>query len=251
MTVWIVEDEKLNADHLTRLLRLAEPQIEIAGYYVSVAEVMQALAEQPMPDILFLDIHLADGNCFQLFEKRDITIPVIFTTAYHEYAIRAFKVNSIDYLLKPIALPDVLAALHKYRSQQRIASGTALKQLAQTIPPISGGLKNRFMVKSGSRIETIPTEDIHHFQTRDSITFLVTPQGKRFAVDYTLDEIENLVSPQTFFRINRKTILHIRSIVNVQAYTNSRLQVIAEFLEPDHAIVSRERVNDFKQWLDS
>lgn len=251
MKVIIVEDEKLSAEHLHRLLLTIQSDIEVVGFYDSVKSVVEAYKSGWKVDLIFMDIHLADGLCFEIFSQVPIEEPVIFTTAYNEYAIKAFKVNSIDYLLKPIARQDLQRALEKFLKQHHTLPKTLWQEFSEAYKLMTKPTKNRFLVKQGKRIDTINTEDIHHFQTQDSITFLVDEAGKRYPIDYTLDEVEELLPATLFFRINRKVILNINAIENMSTHLNSRLHITARNLHGDFAIVSRERVNDFKAWLDS
>jgi DNA-binding LytR/AlgR family response regulator len=250
MKVIIIEDETLSAEHLTTLLHKLNRNIEVVKYLDTVKSTIQAFEDGLEADVMFVDIHLADGNSFEIFSKIQIKTPVIFTTAYDQYAIKAFKQNSIDYLLKPISLADVQFALDKYDSQQNTHQTQMIENMMAAYHQINKTYKTRFMVKLGQSIETVATEDIHHFDTRESISFLVTNSGQRFPVDYTLDQLETLLQPKDFFRINRKVIIHFNVIVKVNPYFNGRLSVASKFLEGDARIVSRERVNDFKLWLD-
>ena len=250
MKVIIIEDELLSADLLVRMLHKIDMSIEIVAVLDSVKAAAEAFQKCLTADLLFLDIHLADGLSFDLFSLVTIDIPVIFTTAYSEYAIKAFEVNSVGYLLKPISQDDVCRALDKYKKFGQKEKDTLIENISNVFRQLSRQYKSRFMVKQGSTIDSIKTDDIHHFITHDGITFLVALQGKRYAVDYTLDQLENLLSPDDFFRINRKVILSIRSIQKVNTYFNSRLAITTAHLDGEAAIVSRERVNDFKSWLD-
>jgi DNA-binding LytR/AlgR family response regulator len=198
-----------------------------------------------------MDIHLADGNSFEIFNQVKLEIPVIFTTAFDNYAIQAFKQNSIDYLLKPITLIDLQFAIDKFEKQKKIENSDLISSIAMAYQQINKNYKTRFLVKLGQTIDSIPTEEIHHFETKDSLSFLVTNKGNHFPIDYTLDQLETQLQPQNFFRINRKIILHIQSIEKVSSYFNSRLSITSKFLVNDARIVSRERVNDFKKWLDN
>jgi DNA-binding LytR/AlgR family response regulator len=198
-----------------------------------------------------MDIHLADGNSFEVFNKIEIKTPIIFTTAYDNYAIQAFKQNSIDYLLKPVSLQDVQFAIDKFNKQQQTANTKLFENFAKTYQQLNNQYKTRFIVKTGETIDTIQTHEIHHFETKESLSFLVTNKGKKYIIEYTLDQLEKILPPQDFFRINRKVIIHIQAIEKVQTYFNSRLTITANKLEGDSQIVSRERVIEFKKWLDS
>jgi len=250
MKVIIIEDEKLSAEHLNRLLQKTGNNIEVVQYLDTVKAATDAFKGGLQADLLFLDIHLADGNCFEIFTKIRIDIPIIFTTAFDNYAIQAFKQNSVDYLLKPISLEDLQYALEKYKKQQKIISNNLLENITYAFQQINKNYKSRFLVKIGQTIHTIQTDDVHHFETQESITFLVTSKGSKYPVDYTMDQLGIILQPKEFFRINRKILIHIKSIEKVENYFNSRLVIKTKFLEGDTKIVSRERVNNFKLWLD-
>ncbi len=250
MNVVIVEDEKLSAEHLSLLLQKIDTSIEVIKYTDTVKATVEALQTGLQADLIFLDIHLADGNSFEIFTKIQTEIPIIFTTAYDNYAIQAFKQNSIDYLLKPISLTDLKFSIEKYKKQQQTTNKQLIENITFAYQQLNKSYKNRFLVKVGQSIDTISTEEIHHFETEESLSFLITNKGSRYAIDYTLDQLEKLLQPKDFFRINRKIILHIKAIEKVSTYFNGRLSINTNFLKGDTNVVSRERVNDFKAWLD-
>lgn len=251
MNVVIVEDEKLSAEHLSLLLQKIDTGIEVIKYTDTVKVTVEALQTGLQADLIFLDIHLADGNSFEIFTKIQTDIPIIFTTAYDNYAIQAFKQNSIDYLLKPIALAELKFAIEKFKKQQQTANKQLIENITLAYQQLNKSYKNRFLVKIGQSIDTISTDEIHHFETEESLSFLITNKGSRYAIDYTLDQLEKLLQPKDFFRINRKVILHIKAIQKVSTYFNGRLSIATNFLKAEANVVSRERVNDFKAWLDS
>jgi DNA-binding LytR/AlgR family response regulator len=251
MKVVIIEDEKLSAEHLTVLLQKIDSSIVVIGHFDTITASVTAFKEGLNADLIFMDIHLADGNSFEIFNKIQLEIPVIFTTAFDNYAIQAFKQNSIDYLLKPIALKELQFAIDKFKKHQNLRNKDLISSIATAYQQINKEYKTRFLVKLGQTIETIPTEEIHHFETKESLSFLLTNKGNRYLIDYTLDQLETMLQPQNFFRINRKIILHIQSIEKVTTYFNSRLSIASKFLDADTRIVSRDRVNDFKKWLDN
>ena len=251
MKVIIIEDEKLSAEHLCGILQKLDATIEVTHYFDTVKESLSAFNNGLSADLLFVDIHLADGNSFEIFSKLAIDIPLIFTTAYDHYAIEAFKQNSIDYLLKPINIQDVKLALLKFNKLQKASNKFLIENITPLYRQLNKQTKSRFMVKSGNNIDSIPTADIHHFDTQSSLSFLVTNKGMRYPIDYTLDQLETMLSPDDFFRINRKTILHIQAVEKVTGFFNSRLSVTSHFLDAESAIVSRDRVSDFKRWLDN
>ena len=251
MKVVIVEDERLSAEHLSLLLNKIDPGIEVIQYLDTVKSAIDFFKTGIHPDLLFLDIHLADGNCFEIFSKVQIDVPIIFTTAYDQYAIQAFKQNSIDYLLKPISVQDLGTALEKYKKQKQTIDKHLLENITNAFQQINSQYKSRFLVKIGQSIHPIQTDDIHHFETQESITFLVTSKKNRYPVDFTINQLETMLQPKEFFRINRKIIIHIKSIETIETYFNGRLAIKSRFLEGDAKIVSRDRVNDFKKWLDN
>ena len=254
----IVEDEPLAATRLAGLLKKHSQPVVVVGTAESVAEtvaLLQSLQAAP-PDVLFLDIHLADGLSFELFERLDIRTPVIFTTAYDKYALRAFKVNSVDYLLKPIDPEELTAALDKLRRQQQQEAApqfdaALLTRMLQQAQP-AREYKTRFVVRVGEHLKAIPVEQIAYFASLEKVTLLHTREGRRFVVDYTLEQLEGLLDPLEFFRLNRAYLAHADAIHDIIHYTNSRLQTILKPAAPDNdtVLVSREKVNAFKAWLD-
>jgi DNA-binding LytR/AlgR family response regulator len=253
----IVEDEPLAASRLAGLLKKHPQPVAVVGTAESVAEavtLLQSLQAAP-PDVLFLDIHLADGLSFELFERLDIRTPVIFTTAYDKYALRAFKVNSVDYLLKPIDPEELTAALDKLHRQQQQAApqfdAALLTRMLQQAQP-AREYKTRFVVRVGEHLKAIPVEQIAYFASLEKVTLLHTREGRRFVVDYTLEQLEGLLDPLEFFRLNRAYLAHAEAIHDIIHYTNSRLQTILKPAAPDNdtVLVSREKVNAFKAWLD-
>lgn len=251
MKAVIVEDEKPSAEHLTLLLQRLDSTIEVVQYLDTVRGTVQAFQEGLQADLLFLDIHLADGNSFEIYNHVHLETPIIFTTAYNQYAINAFKQNSIDYLLKPIALKDLAFALEKFKKQTQASHKSLLDSVAAAYQQMNKSYKSRFIVKKGQAIESVATSDIHHFESKESLTFLITTKGNRYPIDYPLDQLEGILDPNDFFRINRKIIIHIQSVDKVTTYFNSRLAITKKFLDDESCIVSRDRVNGFKQWLDT
>ncbi len=252
MKVIIIEDEVLSAEHLTILLKKIDKKIEVIFTVDSVKKSIKLLSEKANIDLLFVDIHLADGISFDIFSKISVDIPVIFITAYNEYAIKAFKVNSIDYLLKPIGIDDLRISIQKFErlKQQSSNQKNNAEKINTAFNIINKQFKNRFMVKMGDTIASIKVENVNYFIAEDGIVLLVTKLGKRYPINYTLDQLEQLIDMNLFFRINRKVLLHIESVKKVSSYFNSRYKINADFLLEDDSVVSRERVGDFKLWLD-
>lgn len=247
MKVVIIEDEKPSARHLKNVLKNIDSSIEVIKYLDSVKSCVDYFMNVVNVDLIFLDIHLADGNSLEIFTIIKVDTPIIFTTAFDNYAIQAFKQNSIDYLLKPIHEKDLLYALKKYKKFKY--DNKIIESIAKNYQYFNKSYKSRFLVKKGQLLEPVLTEDIHHYETKDSLTFLITLKGIRYNIEYTLDELETLIDPKLFFRINRKIIIQIKSIQKIKRYFNSRLSISSNFLDVDSSIVSRERVNDFKNWL--
>lgn len=249
MKAVIIEDEKLSADHLETLLKKLDDSIEIIARFDSVKKSVEAIKKGITADLFFMDIHLADGLSFDIFSQTHFSTPVIFTTAFDAYAIKAFKVNSIDYLLKPIDINELKTALTKFKKTNKLNQQSIIENISLAYQNLNKQYKNRFMVKIGDTITSIKTDEISHFISEDGLVLLVTGT-KRYVVDYTLDALEELIAPDAFFRINRKVIVNISSIKKVSSYFNGRLKLISDSLNEEECIVSRERVTEFKEWLD-
>ena len=257
----IVEDEPLAARRLADMLARQSNFVQVLGPAESVAQAVALLeSTEPAPDVLFLDIHLADGLSFEIFEQTTVRCPVIFTTAYDQYALQAFKVNSVDYLLKPIDEQELAAALAKLRQRLPAAPAAApafdpalLAQLVQQMQqaPPAASYKTQFVVRVGEHLKVVPIEQIAYFFSLEKATFLQTTEGRKFVVDYTMDQLENLLDPRRFFRLNRAYLAQQTAIHDIIHYTNSRLQTVLKPVAPDaQVLVSREKVNVFKSWLD-
>ena len=250
MKAIIIEDEKLSAEHLMHLLKKIDASITVVDTFDTVKKSVDALKNGVPADLLFVDVHLADGISFDIFSKIFIDTPVIFTTAYDEYAIKAFTLNSVDYLLKPIGIDDLKRALEKFKKLNQPIQSNTIQQVGESYHTEAKQHKNRFMVKMGDVISSVKTDEISCFVSEDGMVLLITTSGKKYVIDYTLDNLESLIDSDTFFRINRKVIIHINSIQKISTYFNSRLKLSFPSLSEDDSIVSRERVNDFKKWLD-
>jgi DNA-binding LytR/AlgR family response regulator len=248
MRILIIEDENLAAKRLVKLIKEHLPDSEIFGNLDTVKASVNWLQTNQEPDLIFLDIQLADGISFEIFEKIKVTAPIIFCTAYDQYAIKAFKVNSVDYLLKPIDPEELKKALTKFEAGRKSPVIT-LEEIRNMILPAQKIYKNRFLVKSGDRIQTVPTDEIRFFYSEDKVTLLQTATGKKFIIDYTLDEIEDMVDPVHFFRLNRKYISALSAIKSIHTYSNSRLKILLENSDDNDILVSREKITTFKSWL--
>lgn len=250
MRIVIVEDEKPAARRLQRMLAEQGMQVEIMLH--SVEESVNWFHSNEHPDLLFLDIQLADGLSFEIFEEVSIKSPIIFTTAYDEYALRAFKLNSVDYLLKPIDQDELNAAIEKYKSWGETNSKSALdlQALHSLLSPNKKSYKRRFTTKIGQRLKMIPVETIECFYSENKATHIFTSDGRSYLIDETLEQLEDKLNPEMFFRVSRKFYLNINAIKDIISYTNSRLKIILNHFNESEIIVSRERVKEFKNWLE-
>lgn len=250
MTVIIIEDEDLAAWGLISKLQRLDPGIEITATLDTVKAAVNWFRENPAPDLAFFDIQLADGLSFEIFEQVKVLCPIVFTTAYDAYALRAFKVNSVDYLLKPIDQEDLARALSKLRQLRGPAALDAgtIQQMMQLLKPQP--FKTRFMVKVGDHLTAIATEEIDFFFGENKMVWLRHRNGRKYPVDYTLEQLEDMLDPIRFFRLNRQYIASIGVIRDVVSYSNSRLKVtLRDPLGAEDILVSREKVEDFKGWL--
>lgn len=254
MKVLIIEDEIPAAEKLGRYLAKYNTSIQVAAHLTSVKDAVQWLQEkQDTIDLIFMDIQLTDGLSFQIFQQVAIKKPVIFITAFNEFALDAFKVNSIDYLLKPITFTDLSASLKKLENlREQLQWNSQKTELLQEtfVTPKTAAYKNRFMVKSGDHIRSITADQIALFYADGRDVYLVTTLNRKFIIDYTLETLEDLLEPKTFFRINRTYILNINSIKDVIVYSNSRLKITLTQEFDKEIIVSREKVGLFKEWFD-
>lgn len=253
MRVLLVEDEMLAAQRLQHLLKEIDPTIEIVGIAESVEETIEVLQKQPAPDLLLMDIQLSDGHSFEIFKKIDIRKPVIFTTAYDQFALEAFKHFSIDYILKPITGVALRIALEKYKLMTSYLSPdyAGLLSTLATIQP-ANDYKNRFLAKVGQRLFFVEVNDVAFFQAENKIVYLVDKEGNRFVIDYTLEKLEAVLDPKLFFRLNRKFIVKVSAIDHIKPFYNNRLKLSVKGApNNDEMIISRERVSEFKAWAEA
>lgn len=248
MRVVIVEDEQLAAEKLMKLLHAVQSEVTVLAVLESVEDAINWFATNPPPDLVFLDIQLDDGISFEIFDAVGITAPIIFTTAFDEYAIRAFKVNSVDYLLKPIAEQALTDALEKFK---RLFGQADLEgKITKVMEQFSKKYKSRFFVKVGARYQSIPVSGICCFFVEERNTFMRTTGGKIFDVDYSLDRLQTITDPEMFFRVNRNFIVNIHCIKEIVSYSTSRLKLKLNIDSGDDIVVSRDKVTAFKQWMD-
>ncbi|MEC7263686.1 MAG: LytTR family DNA-binding domain-containing protein [Bacteroidota bacterium] len=251
MNVIIIEDEKPAARRLARLL--SEQQIEVSTMLHSVDESIEWFQNNPHPDLIFLDIQLSDGLSFEIFDVVEVKSAIIFTTAYDEYALQAFKLNSIDYLLKPIDDEELETAVKKYRNfkpeNQKISVDfNDIKKLL--VNPLEREYKKRFTVRVGQHLKIINADDVECFYSENKGTYAATSDGRNYLLDTTLEQLDEELSPQLFFRVSRKFYVNVNHIGDIISYTNSRLQIKLNRFNEQEIIVSRERVKDFKLWLE-
>jgi DNA-binding LytR/AlgR family response regulator len=250
MNILIIENEKPAADRLIRLLMKIDKSATILGVIETVEETINRIKENPQPDLILMDIQLDDGLCFEIFETVNIDIPVIFTTAYDEYTLRAFKVNSIDYLLKPIDEGLLRAALAKF--MKLYADKDPFKRdFKQLLFEFRNQYKSRFLIKIGEKYRSVPAREISHFHINERSVFLTDNQGRDYGIDYSLDQLQNLLDPHKFYRINRECIVNIEAIALMHSFSSSRLQLTLKNMDKNEMfVVSRDKVTEFKRWID-
>ncbi len=254
MRIAIIEDEPMAAERLEKLILQLDPAIEVTGRCDSVQKSVKWFRENNPPDLLFLDIQLGDGLSFEIFEQVEINCPVIFTTAYDNYAIEAFRLNSIAYLLKPVKMEELSASIEKYKASPYFEGGRLAQEqrfaLDQVQQLLTKQYKKRFLVKSGLHMRTIPAEEILYFYSMEKATFAVVQTGKTHLFDHTLEQLEKLLDPAMFFRINRRYIISVDAPADIITYSNSRLKLVLKNCSDGDVLVSREKVQEFKEWLD-
>ncbi|MBC8485247.1 MAG: response regulator transcription factor [Bacteroidetes bacterium] len=254
MNVLIIEDEPNAQIELKRLLGKTDPSIRVLKCIDSVEDSVLWLKSNEAPDLIFLDIQLSDGIGFDIFKQVEVKVPVIFTTAYNEYAIQAFRVNSVDYLLKPVRQEDLTKAVQKFKSMGEQFGKTQavldLKQIEQLLKINQPEYKERFIAKVGNQIKYINIVDIAYFRAEDNEVMLITKKNSRYIIDYSLNELGNLLDPKKFFRANRSYIVTIEAIEKISKYFNSRLHLELIPKKDDTVLISRMRVPDFLKWMD-
>lgn len=248
MKVVIIEDERPAADKLSSMLEQVVDDLNIVARLESVGESINWFISNPSPDLVFMDIQLDDGISFEIFDSVKINAPVIFTTAYDQYAIKAFKVNSIDYLLKPVGMQALESALQKFR--QLYEKVDVNEKISRVYEQLVNPWKTRFFVKVGTHYQSVPVDDIAVFFVEERSAFLRTRNGKNYAVDYSLEQLQKKVNPSMFFRINRNFMVNIECISEIISYSTTRLKLKLQNFADEGLIVSRDKASEFKQWLD-
>jgi DNA-binding LytR/AlgR family response regulator len=252
MNILIVEDEELAQKKLQKTLAAVDPNANVVGITDSIKTTVDWLRANNSADLILMDIELADGQSFEVFNLVDVKAPVIFTTSYDEYALKAFKVNSVDYLLKPVQTEELQAALAKYNklagsSKPDVNLETLVNQIKQQLQPKE--YRKRFLVKHAQKLVSVDVEEIAYFYSDGRLNFFKTFDNKKFVVDYTMDELEEMLDPTSFFRISRSFFVAINAIEKIDDYFGNRLILQLNPVVDKEALVSREKVSDFKKWM--
>ncbi|CAN5758302.1 LytTR family DNA-binding domain-containing protein [soil metagenome] len=252
MKILIVEDEDLAVKKLQKTLAAVDGAAEIVGVTDSIKSSVEWLQQNASPDLILMDIELADGQSFEIFNLTEVKCPVIFTTSYDEFALKAFKVNSVDYLLKPIQKDEMQAALNKFNkiktsSKEDINIDSLVKELQQKLQPKE--YRKRFLVKHGQKLVSIEIDDIAYFYSDGRLNFFKTADNKKFVVDYTMDELQEMLDGEKYFRISRSFYVSINSVDKIDEYFGNRLILALKPVVDKEALVSREKVTEFKKWM--
>lgn len=252
MKVLLIEDENLAAGRVQDILTGIDNTIAVVGHLKSVESSIQWLQSNPAPDLILSDIRLLDGLCFEIFETVSVDAPVIFTTAFDQYAIKAFEVNSIDYLLKPIQAEKLKIALEKAsrRTKENATPSIPYADLAKLLQTAQKQYKSRFMIRLGQKIVAVPTEKIAYFFSESKLTYIVTYDQKKYPIDQALDELTDILDPSIFFRINRQFIITFQSIAEIHPYFKGRMKLNLTPATTEEVVISSERTPDFKKWID-
>ncbi len=251
MKILIIEDEELAVKKLQKTLIAVDSNCTVVGITDSIKSSVEWLKENPSPDLILMDIELADGQSFAIFNSVEVKAPVIFTTSYDEFALKAFKVNSIDYLLKPVQKDDLQAALNKFHSLKKADPAVNLDHLVQVLQQKlqPREYRKRFLVKNGQKLVSIDVSDIAYFYSDGRLNFFKTTDNKKFVIDYTMDELEEMLNPELYFRISRSFFVTIDSIDKIDDYFGHRLILQLKPSIDREVLVSREKVSDFKRWM--
>jgi DNA-binding LytR/AlgR family response regulator len=252
MNILILEDEKLASEKLEKTILELEPHAKIVARLQSIAAAVNWLTNHPHPDLILSDIRLLDGLCFEIFHQVKIEKPVIFTTAYDQYAIKAFEVNSIDYLLKPVQKEKLKASLDKLKTlaSKPQASAIDYQEVLKLLRTPPSAYKSRFMVRIGQKIIALSTNKIAYFFSENKLTFIITKEGKRYPIDQPLEELVDVMDPRIFFKVNRQYIVTFESIAEIHPYFKGRIKLILAPATEDEVVISSERTPEFKKWID-
>jgi DNA-binding LytR/AlgR family response regulator len=250
MNILIVENEKPAADRIARLVKKIDDKARIAGIIETVEDTINWLQSNPRPDLILMDIQLDDGLSFEIFDIIKVETPIIFTTAFDEYTLKAFKVNSVDYLLKPVEEAALKAAIEKYK-RLHADRDPFKRDFRQLVNEFRNQYKSRFLIKSGEKYKSLTTGEINHFHICERNVFLSDNNGKDHGVDYSLEQLQDLLDPRKFFRINRECIVNIDAIALMYSYSSNRLKLTMKNVgQSDLFIISRDKVSQFKKWID-
>lgn len=257
MKILLVEDEDLAVKKMQKTLASIDPEAEVVGATDSIRATVEWLNTHPQPDLILMDIELADGQSFEIFRQTEVKSPVVFTTSYDEYALKAFKVNSIDYLLKPVQKEELRSALDKYKKMRHqyqtggdpgaVSLESLVRELQQKLQPRE--FRKRFLVKHGHKLVSVGIEEIAYFFSDGRLNFFKTADNRKFVVEYTMDELEEMIDPDRFFRISRSFYVSVSSIEKIDDYFGNRLILGLKPALDKEALVSREKVTEFKRWM--
>jgi len=256
MKILIVEDEDLAVKKLQKTLQSIGDDLEVVGTANSIVSTVEWLKSNPQPDLILMDIELSDGQSFEIFNLAEVKSPVIFTTSYDEFALKAFKVNSLDYLLKPVQKDELEHAINKFKNLKEVYGGqqhqqspiqAIVKELQQTLQ--SKEYRKRFLVKHLQKLVSVDVTNISYFYSDERLSFFKTGDDKKYMTDYTIDEIETMVDPDQFFRINRAFLVSVKSVDQINDYFGNRLKLNLKPVIDKEALVSREKVTEFKNWM--
>lgn len=252
MKILIVEDEELAVKKLQKTLAAVDDTAEVVGTAECIKSAVEWLQNNPAPDLILMDIELSDGQSFEIFNLIEVKSPVIFTTSYDEFALKAFKVNSVDYLLKPVQKEELHAALNKFKklkedSKADLNIESLVKELQQKLQPKE--FRKRFLVKHAQKLVSIEITDIAYFYSDGRLNFFKTTDNKKFVVDYTMDELEEMLDPERYFRISRSFYVSIDSVDKIDDYFGNRLILSLKPAVDKESLVSREKVTEFKKWM--
>ena len=250
MKIIIIEDEKPAAEKLQKALMQADESTEVLAILNSVQDSLEWLKSNPAPELIFMDIELSDGLSFKILDKTKIDCPVIFTTAFDDYWQEAFEHNSIDYLLKPVKQPQLVAALNKYDKLKQYFANNYQSLLDWQSNQIGNGHKKRFLVKRGTEYFSIKTDEIAYFYATHKLVCFVDNKNQKFILDQSLSDIEKQLDPAQFYRVNRKYLLHMNAIRKMKTYPKSKLLLEVEPATPEEIIISQENVAAFKEWME-
>lgn len=253
MDIIIIEDEELAAIRLESMIMKIDPTIRVLAKLESVEESVAWLNNNEDPDLIFLDIHLEDGLSFSIFDQVQVKSPIIFTTAFDEYAIKAFRLKSVDYLLKPVTLEELERSIQKYRQWINVpeANPVDMQALYQIIRQREPEYRSRFSIVAGQKIKTISIDDVAYFHADEGIVCLVTDKKAKYPLDFSLDQLSEQLDPKQFFRINRQFIVKLSAIENIHVYPKSKLQVELHPSPNNEVFVSLDKVTRFKDWLNA